>query len=103
MFYFARSELRRAGDVSPLILRPADNQGIDIPRSPATDLSFDREQNRHFLVVTDRAFERKMLREPATAADVTESQTLSADIAAGLKPVRRFSLKLLLVAYVCSG
>ncbi len=35
--YFARSELRRAGDVSPLILRAANNQGIDIPRSPKTD------------------------------------------------------------------
>jgi hypothetical protein len=30
---FAWAELRRAGDVSPLILRVADNQGIDIPRS----------------------------------------------------------------------
>ena len=43
--YFARSELRRAGDVSPLILREANNQGIDIPRSPKSDLIFDREQN----------------------------------------------------------
>ena len=39
--YFARSELRRAGDVSPLILREANNQGIDIPRSPKTDLITD--------------------------------------------------------------
>jgi hypothetical protein len=43
-FYFARAELRRAGDVSPLILRVADNQGINIPRSPKADLNFDRSQ-----------------------------------------------------------
>jgi len=40
-----KNDLRRAGDVSPLILREANNQGIDIPRSPETDLIFDREQN----------------------------------------------------------
>jgi hypothetical protein len=43
--YFARAELRRAGDVSPLILRVVDNQGINIPRSPKTDLNLDRSQN----------------------------------------------------------
>ncbi len=32
------AELRRAGDVSPLIHRDAHNQGIDIPRSPKTNL-----------------------------------------------------------------
>ncbi len=43
--YFARAELRRAGDVSPLILREPYNQGIDIPRSPNQDLHFHRSQN----------------------------------------------------------
>lgn len=43
--FFARSELRRPRDVSPLILRKAHNQGIDILRSPKTNLIFDRWQN----------------------------------------------------------
>ncbi len=31
ILFFARPEIRRAGDVSPLILREANNQGIDFP------------------------------------------------------------------------
>ena len=49
ILYCAWAELRRAGDVSPLILREAPNQGIDIPRSPKQDLKFDREQNDSYL------------------------------------------------------
>ena len=45
LLYFARVELRRAGDVSPLILRQAHNQEIDIPRLPKAELRFHREQN----------------------------------------------------------
>jgi hypothetical protein len=39
------AELRRAGDVSPLMLREANNQGIHIPRSPKSHLNFDRLQD----------------------------------------------------------
>ncbi len=35
---FARSKLKRAGDVKPLIIALATNQGIDIPRSPMTEI-----------------------------------------------------------------
>jgi hypothetical protein len=38
--------------VSALILRLANDQGIDIPRSPKTSLIFDREQNIHELRLT---------------------------------------------------
>ena len=51
--YLARAELRRAGDVSPLILREAHHQGIDIPRSPKPDLNFDRSQNNILCVLTE--------------------------------------------------
>jgi hypothetical protein len=39
--------LREANNqgIGPLILREANNQGIDIPRSPKSDLIFDREQH----------------------------------------------------------
>ena len=51
--YLARAELRRAGDVSPLMLREANNQGINIPRSPKPHLNFDRlapqAQRVHFI------------------------------------------------------
>ena len=102
MLDFARSELRRAGDVSPLILRPANNQGIDIPRSPKTDLNFDHEQNKHFLTVSDRAFGQKMSRRLATAADVTRQPQRCADFATGLNPVLRYLPKSSIVAYLCS-
>ena len=43
--HFSPAELRRAGDVSPLILREPHNQGIDILHSPHKDLHFHRSQN----------------------------------------------------------
>lgn len=55
MRHFTRSELRRAGDVSSLILREANNQWIDIPRSPKSELIFDREENRSSGVPVARA------------------------------------------------
>ncbi len=51
MLYLARVEFRRAGDVSPLILRKANNQGNDIPRSPnkRDSLNHDLDLNPIFV------------------------------------------------------
>jgi hypothetical protein len=54
----AGAELRRAGDVSPLIRRAAHNQWIDIPRSPKPNLNFHCSPN----MISERG-ERKNSRQ----------------------------------------